>query len=154
MQEDGTEVRLRQKGEDRYLTVKSGSGMTRSESEVEIDEGQFALLWGATENKRIGKTRYSLPHEMGTLLVDEYHGKLDGFFSAEMEFSSEEESNKFVPPEWLGEEVTEDKRYKNQNLALYGTTGVVNFSIFDVPFCTKASQGKRFSMGGRFWSKK
>jgi adenylate cyclase len=40
--------------------------------------------------------------------------------SAEVEFSNEAESNEFIPPQWLGQEVTDDKRYKNQSLALCG----------------------------------
>lgn len=118
--EDGTEVRLRQKGEKYFQTVKSGSGKTRLESEIEITEEQFKSLWEATNGKRVEKTRYEIPHENGTIELDVYHGDLEGLLLAEMEFSSEEESNKFVAPKWLSEEVTFDKRYKNQNLALYG----------------------------------
>jgi uridine kinase len=118
--EDGTEVRLRQKGKKYFQTVKSGAGKTRFESEVEITENQFNALWEATKGKRVEKTRYEIPHESGTIELDIYHGDLDGLLSAEMEFSSEEESDKFIAPEWLSQEVTEDQRYKNQNLALQG----------------------------------
>ncbi len=118
--EDGTEVRLRQKGKKYFQTVKSGSGKTRFESEIEITEIQFNSLWEATQNKRVEKTRYNIAHENGVIELDVYHGDLDGLLSAEMEFASEEASDKFSPPEWLADEVTEDKRYKNQNLALHG----------------------------------
>ena len=117
---DGTEVRLRQKGKKYFETVKSGSGKTRLESEVEITEHQFRALWEATKGKRVKKTRYAIPHESGIIKFDVYHGDLDGLLTAEMEFSNEEDSNTFVPPEWLSKEVTEDNRYKNQNLALKG----------------------------------
>ncbi|PKL37145.1 adenylate cyclase [Candidatus Peregrinibacteria bacterium HGW-Peregrinibacteria-1] len=118
--EDGTEVRLRQKGQKYYQTVKSGGGKTRFEAEIEISEEQFKALWDATRGKRVEKTRYEIPHGTGAIELDVYHGDHEGLFSAEMEFASEEDSNKFVAPEWLGEEVTDDKRYKNQNLALHG----------------------------------
>lgn len=118
--EDGTEVRLRQKGSKYFQTVKSGSGKTRFESEVEITGEQFGTLWEATKGKRVEKTRYEIPHENGIIELDVYHGDLEGLLSAEIEFPSEEESNEFIMPEWLGEEVTDDKRYKNQNLALHG----------------------------------
>ncbi len=118
--EDGTEVRLRQKGKKYFQTVKSGAGKTRFESEIEITKDQFESLWVATNGKRVEKTRYEIPHEGGNIELDVYHGDLDGLLSAEIEFSSEEDSNKFIAPEWLSEEVTEDKRYKNQNLALHG----------------------------------
>jgi len=118
--EDGTEVRLRKKGKKYFQTVKSGAGKTRFESEVEITEDQFNTLWEATKGKRVEKTRYEIPHESGTIELDIYHGDLDGLLSVEMEFSSEKDSNEFVTPIWLSEEVTDDKKYKNQNLALHG----------------------------------
>jgi adenylate cyclase len=118
--EDGTEVRLRQKGKKYFQTVKSGSGKTRFESEIEITEEQFNSLWEATKGKRVEKTRYNIPHENGIIELDVYRGDLNGLLSAEMEFASEQASNDFVPPEWMSQEVTSDKRYKNQNLASHG----------------------------------
>lgn len=118
--EDGTEVRLRKKGNKFFQTIKSGGGKTRTESEIEITEDQFKTLWPTTEGKRVEKTRYEIPHQEGKIELDVYHGDLDGFISAEMEFESEEASNKFEPPKWLGKEVTEDKKYKNQSLAIHG----------------------------------
>lgn len=118
--EDGTEVRLRQKGKKYFQTVKSGTGKTRFESEIEITEEQFDSLWEATKGKRVEKTRYEIPHESGIIELDVYRDDLDGLLSAEMEFSNEEDSNGFIAPEWFSEEVTDDIRYKNQNLALHG----------------------------------
>ncbi len=137
--EDGTEVRLRQKGEKYFQTVKSGAGKTRFESEIEITENQFNTLWEATNGKRVEKTRYEISHESGTIELDVYHGDLDGLLSAEMEFTSEEASNAFVAPEWLHEEVTDDKRYKNQSLALHGVPEIKQPSaeksaeVLDIP---------------------
>ena len=39
---------------------------------------------------------------------------------AEVEFASKAASRAFDPPPWLGEDVTEDGRYKNRNLAVDG----------------------------------
>ena len=47
-------------------------------------------------------------------------GFLDGLRIAEIEFSTDVESDNFRCPEWFGEEVTEDERYKNWSLALNG----------------------------------
>jgi len=121
--EDGTEVRLRQKKDKYYQTVKVGTGKIRSEVEVEISEEQFNTLWKATEGKRIEKTRYEIPLGNKKIELDVYHDNLEGLATAEIEFSSEEESSNFIAPDWLGEEVTDNKRYKNQNLALYGISG-------------------------------
>ena len=115
--DDGTEVRLRQKGSRYYKTEKSGRGKIRLETETEITKDQFDELWKNTKSKRVEKTRYEIKHENGLIELDVYHGDLEGLISAEMEFQNEESSNNFVAPEWMSEEVTEDKRYKNQNLA-------------------------------------
>ena len=40
--DDGTEVRIRRRDGAAVLTVKSGSGRTRSEEEIEIDAERFA----------------------------------------------------------------------------------------------------------------
>lgn len=117
---DGTEVRLRKKGEKYFETVKSSGDKTRSETEVEITKNQFDVLWVATEGKRVEKNRYEIQYEDRVIELDVYRVNLDGLLSAEVEFPNESESNVFIPPEWFGEEITSDKRYKNQNLALYG----------------------------------
>jgi len=118
--EDGTEVRIRKKGESCFLATKSGGSKVRIEEEVDISEERFDSLWPMTEGKRVKKVRYHIIHEGVTIEIDLYQEKLQGLVTAEAEFSSEEASYTFHPPDWLGREVTEDKRYKNQNLARYG----------------------------------
>lgn len=115
---DGKEIRLRRKGDDYFLTVKSGGGLIRSEYEIKITGEQFHDLWPATEGKRLEKTRYFIPHNVE---LDIYHGDLEGLITAEVEFKSEKESEDFIPPEWFDEELTYDKRYRNQSLALEGS---------------------------------
>ncbi len=117
---DGTERRVRKKGDKHYLTVKSGTGRTRSESEQEITEAAFQEQWQATEGRRVEKTRYSIPHGDRTIELDIYRGALDGLIVVEVEFPDQETSEKFVPLDWFGDEVTEDSRFKNQQLALHG----------------------------------
>lgn len=118
--EDDTEVRLRKKGDKYFQTIKSGGGKIRTETEIEISEAQFNSLWPTTEGKRLEKVRYKIPHGEQTIELDVYRGSLEGLVSAEIEFDSSEASDQFVPPEWFGEDVTEDKQYKNQSLALRG----------------------------------
>jgi len=48
------------------------------------------------------------------------HGKLDGLYTAEVEFKSEDISTAFTAPDWFGKEVTEDPGYKNKSLAVSG----------------------------------
>lgn len=121
---DGTEVRLRKKGEKYFQTVKSNGDKIRFETEIEITKGQFDSLWKITQSKRLEKTRYEIPLENRVIELDIYLGNLAGLVSAEVEFSNEEESNNFTPPKWFGQEITGEKGYKNQSLALYGLPDV------------------------------
>jgi len=52
--------------------------------------------------------------------LDVYRGLLEGLVVAEVEFESAEESRRFAPPTWFGDEVTNNKHYKNSSLALHG----------------------------------
>jgi CYTH domain-containing protein len=119
--EDGTEVRVRRRDGRASLTVKAGAGRVRVEEEVEIEGDRFERLWPLTEGRRIEKTRYEI--DAGDALVlelDVYKGDLDGLVVAEVEFGSEEAADAFAPPDWLGLDVTDDARYKNQRLARDG----------------------------------
>ena len=119
--DDGVEVRIRRRGADMTLTVKSGPGMVRTEEELAIDERRFESLWPLTGERRISKTRHLIPLEPGlTAELDVYAGAHEGLLTAEIEFPSLEASEAFAPPEWLGREVTGDGRFANQSLALGG----------------------------------
>jgi adenylate cyclase len=119
--EDGVEVRVRRRGSATVLTVKSGPGMVRTEEEFDIDERRFESLWPLTDGRRVTKTRHVIPLESGLAAeLDVYTGDLDGLLTAEIEFASLEESEAFRPPEWLSREVTGDRRYAAQALALDG----------------------------------
>ena len=112
---------MRRRAEHTWLTVKSGAGRVRVEEEVEIDGDRFARLWALTEGRRIEKTRYEIDAGDGLVLeLDIYHGALEGLIVAEVEFDSEEAAEAFAPPDWVGADVTEDGRYKNQSLAREG----------------------------------
>jgi adenylate cyclase len=115
-----TEVRIRRRGNKCSLTVKHGVGKTRTEEEIRISKRQFVSLWELTGRKRLKKLRYCIPYEGLNIEVDVYQERLKGLVTAEVEFPSEEASNDFQPPGWLGLEVTDDDRYKNRNLALRG----------------------------------
>ena len=91
------------------------------EEEIEIEPGRFERLWPLTEGRRIEKRRYELPADDGlTIELDVYEGALAGLVVAEVEFDSEQRADTFAGPGWLGREVTDDARYKNQRLACEG----------------------------------
>jgi adenylate cyclase len=114
---DGSEVRLRRKGGQPVLTVKSAGTISRSETEIDLAEAQYEALWPATEGRRVIKRRRRLDNGIE---VDVYEGALEGLAVAELEFESEAAAGDFAAPDWFGDEVTEDRAYKNQQLALRG----------------------------------
>jgi adenylate cyclase len=119
--DDGTEVRVRARGGDYTLTVKSGPSRARVEVEIEIDEGRFESIWPLTAGRRVVKRRYLIPAG-GRLSIelDLYAGELDGLVTAEIEFDSEDQAEAFEPPPWIGSDVTGDGAYSNQSLAAHG----------------------------------
>jgi CYTH domain-containing protein/CHAD domain-containing protein len=118
---ESIEVRLRKVEDRRLLTAKLGYGESRFETEVALGINQFDALWPLTEPRRLRKTRYLVPLDDGLEAeVDVYEGTLAGLVVAEVEFESAPQSREFRPPAWLGEEVTGDRRYANQSLALDG----------------------------------
>lgn len=114
------EVRLRRKGDRLLLTAKRGAGLSRDEAEVGLDRETFDRLWPLTEGRRLCKRRHLVPHGDLTIELDLYEGDLEGLVVAEIEFRSEEEAGAFEAPEWLGEDVTGDRRYLNETLATHG----------------------------------
>ena len=118
---DDVEVRVRRYGERSFLTVKSSGDESRVEEEIEIDGRRFGALWPLTEGRRIEKRRYRIPTgDDLTIELDVYQHRLAGLMTAEVEFGSRADADKFTPPPWLGREVTEDSRYKNKRLATSG----------------------------------
>lgn len=119
--EDG-ELRLRQKGERYFMTVKGDGTLSREEWEVEIPEWVFATLWSKTSGQQVVKTRYTLDYQGLTLEIDEYSGALLGLYTLECEFESTEAAEAFKLPAWAegAENVTANKAYKNKVLAVKG----------------------------------
>lgn len=100
----------------RTLTIKSEGTLVREEHEVELSTTQFDTLWLAV-GPTLEKFRYCIPYNEYLIELSIYIGPLKGLVIAEIEFASEEEANNFEPPNWLGLDITEDKKYKNKNLA-------------------------------------
>ena len=118
---DGVEVRVRRRAGRATLTVKSGPGQVRTEEELAIDARRFDALWQLTAGRRVSKTRHEIPLAGGAVAeLDVYDGDLDGLLTVEVEFGSREASERFAAPPWIGRELTGDKRYANQSLALEG----------------------------------
>jgi adenylate cyclase len=111
-------VRIRLKGENGYLTIKgesNESGLTRFEWEKEISYSDAENLLRLCEKGVIDKIRYEVIVGVHVYEVDVFAKENEGLVIAEIELSSEEET--FEKPNWLGKEVTGDKRYYNSYLS-------------------------------------
>lgn len=128
----GVDVRIRQEGDKYFRVSKSGHGLVRDigAGDAEITEEQFENLWPQTKGRRIIKKRHYIPCRGGLIEFDIYH-EFPGFYTAEVEFKTAEDALEFVPPDWFGKEVTDDKRYSNNNLAVYGPPKEIReFNLF------------------------
>ena len=113
----GVQVRLRKRGSVRSLAYKRRYKNAREEREIRLSAEQFDALWPATMGQRLTKVRYDVPWERWTIEIDIYTGRHDGMVVAEVEFPDEKSCRDFVPPDWLGEDVTGRSRYSNVVLA-------------------------------------
>ena len=122
----GRTIRVRIRDNEAFITIKGPSvngGLSRFEWEKAIEvEDAKALLQLALPGE-IQKTRWIVPAESiqqsalrNQLFweVDEFHGRLNGMIIAEIELDNEEQ--RFVKPDFIGDEVTGDPRYYNSNL--------------------------------------
>ena len=111
-------VRIR-RSDDKYILTCKGQGlMAREEFELPLTKEAFEHMKPKTDGIFIQKTRYLIPYdEIHTIELDVFHGQLAPLVLAEVEFSSIEEADVFVPPSWFGEDVTNTPKYHNSNLS-------------------------------------
>jgi len=108
-------LRVRIKGTKGFLTIKSQTvSMTRTEFEYEIPVNEAEILLDDMCDSSLSKTRYSFKGGDHSWEIDEFHGRLAPLILAEIEL--EDESEQFELPDFVGEEVTFDKRYYNSEL--------------------------------------
>ena len=109
-------VRVRIEGGRAVLTIKGKTtGAARGEWEYDIPVADATeLLDGLCEQPQVEKIRHRIEHAGHTWEVDEFLGLNAGLFVAEIELDAEDEA--FEKPDWIGVEVTGDKRYYNSSL--------------------------------------
>jgi CYTH domain-containing protein len=117
----GRTVRVRLRGSRGYLTIKGPSidgGLSRFEFETEISCDDANEMFKLCEPGIIDKTRYLVksPDGRHVFEVDEFYGDNEGLIMAEVELGSADES--FEKPDFIGMEVTGDRRYYNGHLRL------------------------------------
>ena len=112
-------VRVRIAGTAAYLTIKGQTaGIERREFEYPIPVADAAtLLDELCLRPIIDKTRYRVPFRGHVWEVDEFHGENEDLIVAEIELQDPHAT--FDKPPWAGDEVSNDPRYFNSNLALH-----------------------------------
>ena len=114
-------VRVRSADGQYTLTIKSGSGLRRTEIERGLDAAEFDALWEVATDLRIDKRRHRIELGHGAVAeLDLFDGDLAGRRLVEVEFADEVSAAAFEPPPWFGREVTADVRYTNAALARDG----------------------------------
>lgn len=115
----GATVRIRIRGDKGFLTIKSPSrngGLSRYEFEKEISLEEAQQLMKLCEPPIIDKRRYLVEYAGHTFEIDEFYGDNEGLVIAEVELNDEGEV--FEKPEFIGPEVTGDRRFYNSNLRM------------------------------------
>ena len=123
-------IRIRKEWGHFVLTVKErkaksndGNGavapIVNREEEFELSAEAYKRLSAKCEGMTVEKCRYRVPLPDSSLCaeLDIFKGRLQGLVMVEVEFGSEPEADAFVPPEWFGNEVTADPRYRNSYLS-------------------------------------
>lgn len=112
-------VRVRISDTAAKLTVKASTpGRSRLEFEYDIPREDALAMAGMPGVASLSKTRYAIVVEGFTFELDVYHGPLQGLMTVEIELADENQD--FPRPDWLGVEVTDDKRFSNESLAQQG----------------------------------
>lgn len=115
--ERGRTVRVRLRDTKAYLTIKGPSrdnGLSRYEFEKEITFDEALSLFALCEPGIVDKVRWLVPAGNHTFEVDEFFGDNAGLVVAEVELSRADEF--FIKPDFIGKEVTGDRRYYNSQL--------------------------------------
>lgn len=115
----GPVVRIRKDGDSYYLTYKGKGKMVREEYNLPLNSASYEHLKEKVDGQMITKKRYLIPYKEYIIELDYFINPRAGEYLAEVEFNTEEEALAFVPPSWLGEDVTGIDRYHNAAMA-YG----------------------------------
>ena len=114
---EGATVRIRVRDDKAFLTIKARSvngGMTRYEFEKEITLNEADHLLALCRGGMIDKRRWLVKSGTHIFEVDEFYGANEGLVMAEVELASEDEP--FERPDFIGMEVTGDKRFYNSHM--------------------------------------
>ena len=110
-------MRIRVRDDKAFLTIKARSvngGMTRYEFEKEITLDEADHLLALCRGGMIDKRRWLVRSGTHIFEDDEFYGANEGLVMAEVELATEDEP--FERPDFIGMEVTGDKRFYNSHM--------------------------------------
>lgn len=119
-------LRIRKSNNQYILTYKSKLGIDENsskaivvnETELMLNQISYESLKGKAEGNIIKKTRYIIPLDSELVAeLDVFGGKLLGLVIVEVEFPNKESADKFIAPEWFGEDLSKDSRFGNYYLS-------------------------------------
>ena len=112
-------VRIRRQDNDFYLTYKSSGLMAHVEYNLPLDSASYEHLLKKADGNIITKKRFLIPlDDTHTIELDIFDGVKKGLILAEVEFSSVEDANSFISPEWFDKDVTLDPQYHNSVMSM------------------------------------
>lgn len=125
-------IRVRRQNEEYYLTYKGGGLMAREEYNLPLNGQSYGHLLQKADGNRISKKRYLIPLPEPAFAegypvpsgplnlkieLDVFDPPFAPLLLAEVEFPDEKMARAFLPPSWLGEDVTENRKYHNSNMS-------------------------------------
>ncbi len=119
-------VRIRRENDEYFLTYKGkGDGISHSEYNLPLTKEAFDHMLPKADGIIIRKKRYVIPLEGGLKAeLDIFGEPYEGLRIVEVEFGSVEEAEGFTGPDWFGQDVSMDERFKNARMAVEGTLRV------------------------------
>ena len=109
-------VRVRKEDDTYYLTYKGKGFLAREEYNLPLTKEAYYHLVEKSDGIIIRKKRYLIPYGKYTIELDVFDEPYENLIIAEVEFDSIEEAEDFTAPDWFGEDVTFEEKYKNSNL--------------------------------------
>lgn len=124
-------LRIRRIDDQYVLTVKErlvsdSNAIVNREEEFAMSCDTYRQLREKCDGRLLTKTRYKIPLGLmypdgnyGNLVaeLDLFHGRHEGLSVVEVEFDNILIANQFVSPDWFGDEVSNNPRYRNSYLA-------------------------------------
>lgn len=120
---DPASVRIRIQDGAATLTIKGeAEGLVRDEFEYPVPLADAEAMLRLCPEPPIVKKRHEIVHAGKLWQVDVFEGALTGLVVAEVELERADEV--ITLPDWVGREVTWDRRYRNSALIRHGLAGL------------------------------